>query len=140
MGRIHEGLPVTFTVDAQPGETFQGTVCQIRFNATSTQNVVTYTVVVETDNSAMRLPSLPDGQHSVPSREAARRAASPQRGLAMEAAAAEGRSRRAKIGWRAPQQKSKGDRGGRREGVARAIKATNRRPAGKKARSRPESR
>ena len=55
MGRIHEGLPVSFTVDALPGETFHGTVCQIRLNATSTSNVVTYTVVVATDNSDMKL-------------------------------------------------------------------------------------
>ena len=55
MGQIHEGLPVSFTVDALPGETFHGTVCQIRLNATSTSNVVTYTVVVATDNSDMKL-------------------------------------------------------------------------------------
>jgi HlyD family secretion protein len=55
MGQIHEGLPVSFTVDALAGETFHGTVCQIRLNATSTSNVVTYTVVVATDNSNMKL-------------------------------------------------------------------------------------
>jgi HlyD family secretion protein len=55
MGQIHEGLPVSFTVDALPGATFHGTVCQIRLNATSTSNVVNYTVVVATDNSDMKL-------------------------------------------------------------------------------------
>jgi HlyD family secretion protein len=55
MGQIHEGLSVSFTVDALPGETFHGTVWQIRLNATSTSNVVTYTVVVATDNSDMKL-------------------------------------------------------------------------------------
>jgi HlyD family secretion protein len=55
IGRIHEKMPVTFTVDAYPNEVFHGTVYQIRMNATMTQNVVTYTVVVNTDNRDMRL-------------------------------------------------------------------------------------
>ena len=55
IGRIHVGLPVRFTVDAYPNETFQGKVAQIRLNATMTQNVVTYTVVVETGNADLRL-------------------------------------------------------------------------------------
>jgi HlyD family secretion protein len=55
IGRIHEGMPVQFSVDAYPNETFHGTVTQIRFNATMTQNVVTYTVVVTADNSDLRL-------------------------------------------------------------------------------------
>jgi HlyD family secretion protein len=55
IGQIHRGQAVTFTVDAHPGETFNGTVSQIRLNATMTQNVVTYTVVVDTDNSSGNL-------------------------------------------------------------------------------------
>lgn len=55
IGQIYLGQPVRFTVDAHPGETFQGTVAQIRLNATMTQNVVTYTVVVATDNSSGKL-------------------------------------------------------------------------------------
>jgi HlyD family secretion protein len=55
IGRIHRGQAVRFTVDAYRGETFHGTVGQIRLNATMTQNVVTYTVVVDTDNSDLRL-------------------------------------------------------------------------------------
>ena len=52
IGSIHPGQPVTFTVDALPGKTFQGVVGKIRLNATMTQNVVTYTVEVNTDNSS----------------------------------------------------------------------------------------
>jgi HlyD family secretion protein len=55
IGQIHIGQPVTFTVDAFPNEKFKGTVSQIRLNATMTQNVVTYTVVVTTDNSNEKL-------------------------------------------------------------------------------------
>jgi HlyD family secretion protein len=55
IGKIHPGLPVSFTVDAFPGETFMGEVGKVRLNASMTQNVVTYTVEVVTDNSSGRL-------------------------------------------------------------------------------------
>ena len=46
---------MNFTVDAYPGQSFRGTVNKIRLNASMTQNVVTYTVEVNTDNSDGRL-------------------------------------------------------------------------------------
>jgi HlyD family secretion protein len=55
IGSIHAGQAVRFTVDAYPAETFPGTVSQVRLNASMTQNVVTYTVVVEADNSHGKL-------------------------------------------------------------------------------------
>ena len=57
IGRIRSrpDMPVQFTVDAYPGEVFRGKVAQIRLNATMTQNVVTYTVVVATDNADLKL-------------------------------------------------------------------------------------
>jgi len=55
IGQIHAGQQVTFTVDAHPGDTFRGEVGKIRLNATMTQNVVTYTVEVNTDNSDGKL-------------------------------------------------------------------------------------
>ncbi len=55
IGHIHPGQPVTFTVDARPGEVFQGEVGKVRLNATMTQNVVTYTVEVNTDNDNGKL-------------------------------------------------------------------------------------
>lgn len=51
IGSIRPGQPVQFTVDAFPNRTFQGKVGKVRLNATMTQNVVTYTVEVNTDNS-----------------------------------------------------------------------------------------
>jgi HlyD family secretion protein len=54
-GSIRPGQAVTFTVDAQPGQVFQGEVGKIRLNASMTQNVVTYTVEVITDNSSGKL-------------------------------------------------------------------------------------
>ncbi|MEJ2024432.1 MAG: efflux RND transporter periplasmic adaptor subunit, partial [Deltaproteobacteria bacterium] len=55
IGKIHPGQPVTFTVDAFPGEIFQGEVGKVRLNASMTQNVVTYTVEIVTDNASGRL-------------------------------------------------------------------------------------
>lgn len=55
IAQVHLGQAVQFTVDARPGEIFQGNVGQIRLNASMTQNVVTYTVVINTDNSSLKL-------------------------------------------------------------------------------------
>jgi HlyD family secretion protein len=57
IGNIKPGQAVTFTVDAFPERVFKGLVAadQPRLNASMTQNVVTYTVVVNTDNSDGKL-------------------------------------------------------------------------------------
>jgi HlyD family secretion protein len=48
--RIKEGQPVTFTVQALPGQTFTGAVQQVRLQSTMVDNVVNYTVVVTLEN------------------------------------------------------------------------------------------
>ncbi|RYY98887.1 MAG: HlyD family efflux transporter periplasmic adaptor subunit [Alphaproteobacteria bacterium] len=50
IGGIDAGDPVAFTVDAFPGERFQGSVVQVRQLGTETANVVTYTVVINARN------------------------------------------------------------------------------------------
>jgi HlyD family secretion protein len=50
IGNIHAGQTATFTVDTYPTDTFKGVVNKVRLNANMTQNVVTYTVEVVTDN------------------------------------------------------------------------------------------
>ena len=55
IGVIKDGQSVTFTVDAYPTEEFQGVVRQIRLSPTTTSNVVVYTVVIDVDNSDLRL-------------------------------------------------------------------------------------
>jgi HlyD family secretion protein len=55
IGQIKPGQPVTFTIDAYPSEVFKGEVGKVRLNATMTQNVVTYTVEIITDNSSGKL-------------------------------------------------------------------------------------
>ena len=55
IGKIHEGQMVKFTVDAFGDQVFEGVVNKIRLNATMSQNVVTYTVEVNHDNSDGKL-------------------------------------------------------------------------------------
>lgn len=50
VGRIKTGQDVEFTVDAYPDTTFKGKVSQKRIAPITVQNVVTYDVVVQTDN------------------------------------------------------------------------------------------
>lgn len=56
---FEEQLPVTFTVSAYPDEVFKGVIEQIRYEATELQNVITYPVVVATENPDLKLlPSM----------------------------------------------------------------------------------
>lgn len=55
VGNIHKGRPVTFKVDAFPKDTFRGVVSQVRMNATTVQNVVTYDTIVDFDNPELKL-------------------------------------------------------------------------------------
>jgi HlyD family secretion protein len=55
VGAIQIGQPATFKVDAFPNETFTGKISQVRLNATTVQNVVTYTTVVDFANPEMKL-------------------------------------------------------------------------------------
>lgn len=48
-------LPVSFTVDAYPDELFTGEIEEIRLSSTTTQNVVTYPVIVAASNSDLKL-------------------------------------------------------------------------------------
>ena len=55
VGQLHEGTPVTFTVDAYPSDTFNGRVSQVRLSPQLVQNVVTYTAVIDVDNPELKL-------------------------------------------------------------------------------------
>ncbi len=55
IGQIKQGASATFTVDAWPDDTFTGTVAEVRKSATTTNNVVTYPVIVHTSNPSLRL-------------------------------------------------------------------------------------
>lgn len=55
IGNVKEGDRVTFTVDAYPDDTFEGTVKQVRLEATTTNNVVTYEVVISAPNADLKL-------------------------------------------------------------------------------------
>lgn len=55
IGDVREGEKVSFTVDAYPDDTFEGVVKQVRQEATTTNNVVTYEVVISAPNADLKL-------------------------------------------------------------------------------------
>lgn len=55
VGSIKVGKEVTFKVDAFPKETFRGVVSQVRMNATTVQNVVTYDTIIDFANPELKL-------------------------------------------------------------------------------------
>jgi HlyD family secretion protein len=55
IAKVSPGTKVHFRVDALPDDTFHGVVVQRRLNASMTQNVVIYTVVISVDNSDLKL-------------------------------------------------------------------------------------
>ena len=55
IGGVKEGQRVSFTVDAFPDDTFEGEVTQVRQQATTTSNVVTYAVVISARNDDLKL-------------------------------------------------------------------------------------
>ena len=55
IGEVKEGERVSFTVDAFPNDTFEGEVTQVRQEATTTNNVVTYQVVISAPNKSLKL-------------------------------------------------------------------------------------
>lgn len=55
IGNVKEGERVSFTVDAYPDDTFEGEVKQVRQEATTTNNVVTYEVVISAPNADLKL-------------------------------------------------------------------------------------
>ncbi|MDD2192017.1 MAG: efflux RND transporter periplasmic adaptor subunit [Bacteroidales bacterium] len=55
IGEVREGQKVDFSVDAYPDEIFVGSVQQVRLNATTTTNVVTYEVIIDAPNENLKL-------------------------------------------------------------------------------------
>ncbi len=55
IGRVTVGQPAKFSVDAYPDEEFRGAITQVRLNATTNQNVITYPVIIEVPNPDQKL-------------------------------------------------------------------------------------
>ena len=55
VGQIRQGIRAAFSVDAYPGETFTGEISQLRLNAQTLQNVVTYSAVIDVANRGLKL-------------------------------------------------------------------------------------
>jgi HlyD family secretion protein len=55
VGEVKAGQPAAFTVDAYPGKRFPGKITQLRYQSTTTNNVVTYLAVISVNNKEMLL-------------------------------------------------------------------------------------
>ena len=55
VGQIRQGIQAHFSVDAYPGEIFVGDISQLRLNAQTLQNVVTYSAVIDVANKGLKL-------------------------------------------------------------------------------------
>lgn len=55
VGKLKPGMSATFTVSAFPNDKFRGVVRQVRNAATTQQNVVTYTAIIDVDNPELKL-------------------------------------------------------------------------------------
>lgn len=55
IGQVADGQHVAFAVDAYPNDVFEGTVTQVRLEATEESNVITYEVVISADNPDLKL-------------------------------------------------------------------------------------
>ncbi len=55
VGQVKEGQAVAFTVDAYPGRQFPGRITQVRFNSSTSNNVVTYLAAISVDNGQLLL-------------------------------------------------------------------------------------
>src|SRR5262249_26099328 len=54
-GKLKEGMAAETSVDAFPGDTFKGSVSQVRYNANNVSGVVTYAAVIEVENPELKL-------------------------------------------------------------------------------------
>jgi HlyD family secretion protein len=57
VGQVREGQHVMFTVDAYPGRQFPGTITMLRYNSTTSNNVVTYLAEISVNNDQLLLRS-----------------------------------------------------------------------------------
>lgn len=55
VGKVKEGQKVRFTVESYQNETFNGVVRQVRYSAQTVQNVVSYSAIIDVDNSSLKL-------------------------------------------------------------------------------------
>jgi len=55
VGKVKEGQKVKFTVESYQNETFNGFVRQVRYSAQTVQNVVSYSAIIDVDNSSLKL-------------------------------------------------------------------------------------
>lgn len=124
IGEVRENMPVRFTVDAFPDETFEGTVSQVRKQGVAASGVVSYTVIVRAENRGGRLlPGMTANAEIVVEQKAdvlrvANGAlrftpADPQLAAKAKAQSSGGGQQRREGGGAIAQQAQQGERGGR---------------------------
>ena len=86
IGVINQSNRVSFTVDAFPGQNFNGTINQIRLSPQNVQNVVTYNVVIDVTESRTQTQARHDREPDDNDRRASERAENPQRRAPLPAA------------------------------------------------------
>lgn len=116
IGRVKEGQPVAFTVDAYPDEEFCGTVTQVRNAPVTQQNVVTYTVVVGVDNGDLRLKPGMTANAAFETAEARDVLLVPSAALRVKLETPEGEGRKSGGTERAPAGRREGGKAARPEG------------------------
>ena len=84
VGMIHTGQIATFKVDAFPKDTFTGRVSQVRLNATTVQNVVTYNTIIDFDNPDLKLFPGMTAYITIPVANAPNTLAGAERGAALQ--------------------------------------------------------
>ena len=82
VGMIHAGQEVSFKVDAYPKDSFTGKVSQVRMNATTVQNVVTYNTIIDFDNPQLKLFPGMTAYITLPVASASERTSCAQRSIA----------------------------------------------------------
>ena len=104
-------------MDAFPKDTFSGTVSQVRMNATTVQNVVTYNTIIDFDNPEMKLFPGMTAYITIPVAEARQRFAGSQRGAALQARHEGGGDSRAVQTIWTDLRRTDGNAGGQRSGI-----------------------
>ena len=134
VGVIRTGQIVTFKVDAFPKDTFTGRVSQVRLNATTVQNVVTYNTIIDFDNPDLKLFPGHDRLHHDSGSDRAKYIARAQRGAALQTGHDRGPVARAVQAIRISHRPGRGNAirrrsgGGRRWGRSKPQRARGKAP------------
>ena len=128
VGKIKVGAETTFRVDSFPRETFSGRVAQVRMNATTIQNVVTYDTIVQFDNPERKLFPGMTAYVAIPVDNAPDAVKVPNGALRFKPDITDAERKALYARYNVPEPASGGGAGGRSSGGGGGGKATTPRP------------